>query len=410
MLSERSADVVRATAPAVAAHGVAITSAFYDRVFAAHPELLRLFNQGNQANGVQRRALAASVVAFAQHLVGTSDTPFGPVLERIAHKHVSLGVLPEQYTIVGRHLLAAVGEVLGDAVTPEVHAAWDEVYWLFAVSLIAEEARLYQQAGVDPAQPWRRWRVAARVPDAEGVVSFELVPADDGPLPSHLPGQYVSVAVDLPDGRRQPRQYTLSNAPGADSLRITVRRVAGASGAPDGLVSSFLHDSVKDGDILELSAPAGDVTLPAGNDPLLLISAGIGITTTVAMLAHLARARPDRQVVVAHADHSPRTHPLHAELVSLGRLLRSFDLRTWYERADGELAAHEYLGLLDLARVPVPADARVHLCGPIPFMRDIRAGLLDRGVPAQRIQYEVFGPDLWAGKPEPFDRVPGTGA
>jgi nitric oxide dioxygenase len=178
-----------------------------------------------------------------------------------------LGVRPEQYTIVGRHLLAAVGEVLGEAVTPAVHTAWDEVYWLFAAQLITEEARLYQRAGVEPARPWRPWRRAARAPDAEDIVSFELIPADGGPMPSYLAGQHVSVAVDLPDGRRQPRQYTLSNAPGAGSLRITVRRVTGTDGTPDGAVSGFLHDAVKEGDLLDLSAPAGDATLPPGRRP-----------------------------------------------------------------------------------------------------------------------------------------------
>ncbi|MBL7499342.1 hemin transporter [Frankia sp. CNm7] len=401
MLSPQSAEIVRATAGAVAAHGVEITSAFYDRLFAAHPELLRLFNQGNQANGDQRRALATSVVAFAEHLLGVSETPFAPVLERIAHKHVSLGVRPEQYTIVGENLLAAVGEVLGDAVTPAVRAAWEEVYWLFAVLLAAEEGRLYERAGVDPARPWSRWRVAARVPDAPDVVSFELVPADGGAVPYYRPGQYVSVAVDLPDGGRQPRQYTLSDAPGNGSLRITVRRVTGVDGGPDGMVSTFLHDTVKEGDVLELSSPAGDVTLPPGEDPLLLVSAGIGVTPTVAMLAHLARTQPGRRVVVAHADRSPLAFPLRARVEELGRQLDAFEALFWYERPDDEhrLAGHEQLGLLPPALLPVPPGARVHLCGPIPFMRAVRAGLLERGVPAERVQYEVFGPDLWAGTP-----------
>ena len=104
MLSDPSAPVVRATLPVVRDYGVAITSTFYASMFAAHPELLDLFNQGNQARGDQSRALAASVVAFGEHLLGERDIPFSQVFERITHKHVSLGVRPEQYTIVGRHL------------------------------------------------------------------------------------------------------------------------------------------------------------------------------------------------------------------------------------------------------------------------------------------------------------------
>ncbi|MGY6652454.1 globin domain-containing protein [Amycolatopsis sp. TRM77291] len=245
MLSPASAAVVRATLPVVRAHAVEITGEFYSSMFAAHPELLDLFNQGNQADGRQKLALASAVAGFAEHLLDGDDAaPFERVAERIAHKHVSLGIRAEQYPLVGHYLLTAVGTVLGAAVTPEVSAAWHEVYWLLACRLIAAEARLYERGDHDPADLWRRWRVAKRLDEAVDVVSFTLVP-DDGPaVPDFLPGQYVSVAVDLPDGRRQPRQYSLSQGPGRGSLRITVRRVRGHDGAPDGAVSNHLHDHV----------------------------------------------------------------------------------------------------------------------------------------------------------------------
>ena len=118
LLSPENLNVVRATAPVVAAHADQITAHFYPRMFAAHPELLRVFNQGNQATGEQSKALAGSVVAYAVQLIDPDAPPFDHVMRRIAYKHVSLGIRPEQYTIVGQHLLASVGEVLGDAVTP----------------------------------------------------------------------------------------------------------------------------------------------------------------------------------------------------------------------------------------------------------------------------------------------------
>src|SRR3954447_4046002 len=160
LLSAESAEVVAATAGVVAAHAEEITARFYPRMFAAQPDLLRVFNTGNQATGEQGRALAASVVAYAVQLIDPDAPSFHHVMQRIAYKHISLGIRPEQYTIVGHHLLTAVGEVLGEAVTPEIAAAWDEVYWLFATQLIAHEARLYQQEGVDPARPLRPYRVA----------------------------------------------------------------------------------------------------------------------------------------------------------------------------------------------------------------------------------------------------------
>src|SRR5699024_6365665 len=129
---------------------------------------------------------------------------FTPVMQRIAHKHVSLGITAEQYLIVGRYLLGAVAKVLGEAATPEIAAAWDEVYWLFATALIAEEARLYANAGTDPRVPYRKYRVVERFEESDEIFSLLLSPVT-GEVPSHYTGQYVSIAVDLPDGYRQPR-------------------------------------------------------------------------------------------------------------------------------------------------------------------------------------------------------------
>ena len=122
-------------------------------------------------------------------------------MQRIAHKHVSLGIKSYEYTIVGHHLMWAIGDVLGDAVTPEIASAWDEVYWLFACQLIAEEGKLYALGGTDPEHPYRPYTVVER--DDETPESFSLVikPAE-GELPSHRTGQYVGVAVDLPGGER----------------------------------------------------------------------------------------------------------------------------------------------------------------------------------------------------------------
>lgn len=404
MLSESSAVVVTATLPAVQAHGEAITGRFYQRMFAAHPELLDIFNRGNQANGAQKAALAAAVVAYAEHLTGGGGAvPWGPILDRIAHKHASLGITATQYPIVGRHLLAAVGEVLGDAVTPEVAAAWDEVYWLLACELIAREARLYTRAGVaDDGPVWRDWRVTQVIRETPEVVSFRLVPADGGPVPGFTPGQYVSVAVDLGDGQgQQIRQYSLSGCPDAADWQITVKRVRGTDGAPDGMVSTFLHERVAAGDVLRLSPPFGEVSSVGDGGPLLLVSAGIGLTPAMAALEHLAVTAPEREVVLVHADRTAAAHARRAELPRLQERLPNLSVRLWYEDpSGGELAglkAEVAAGLVDPARIPLPVGAYVHLCGPLPFMAQVRGGLLRRNVPADRIAYEVFGPGMLRG-------------
>jgi len=184
MLSQKSADTVRATLPAVGAAIESITELFYGKLFAAHPELLRhMFNRGNQAAGVQRQALAGSIAAFATALVEHPDVRPDAMLTRIAHKHASLGVSPAQYPLVHRHLSAAIADVLGDAVTEEVAAAWDEVYWLMANALIEIERRLYAEQGVLAGGTWRPWEVTERVQETADVVTFRLRPADGRPAP-----------------------------------------------------------------------------------------------------------------------------------------------------------------------------------------------------------------------------------
>ncbi|MFC8683412.1 globin domain-containing protein [Microbacterium ureisolvens] len=400
-LSPESEAIVRATAGVVAEHAEEITKVFYPAMFAAHPELLRVFNRANQAIGEQPKALAASVVAFAVQLIDPDAPDFTPVMRRIAHKHVSLGIQARQYTIVGHHLLDAVGTVLGDAVTPEVRAAWDEVYWLFGVSLIAEEAKLYAQGGTDPEHPWRPYRVVERFEESDEVFSLLLAPVE-GETPSHHTGQYIAIAVDLPDGSRQPRQYTISSGPRGDSLRVTIKRVRGADGAPDGQVSTWLHENAQPGTVLDVSRPAGDVVLDDSEQPLVLVSAGIGITPVAAILEDLSRRQPQRTVRLFHADRAHDTHALYASLRRQVLAMGDAKAQNWYETdADTAPTLHPALpGFMDLSTVELPDDATVFMCGPLPFMRISRATLMARGIPSERIHYEVFGPDLWAQNPE----------
>jgi nitric oxide dioxygenase len=392
MLSEQSAATVRGTLPAVGAAIGEIADRFYDRLFAAHPELLRdLFNRGNQASGTQRRALAGSIAAFATHLVERPDERPDVLLNRIAHKHASLGIAPEQYATVREHLFAAIAEVLGDAVTPEVAAAWDEVYWLMANALITIERRLYAQHG-DGGGGWRVWEVVERVEETADVATFRLRPADGGPLPDFRAGQYVSVRVELPDGAHQIRQYSLSSAPGSPVRQIGVKRVHGEASGPDGEVSNHLHTRVHVGSTIELSAPYGDLVLDDTDAPVLLASAGIGVTPMIAMLEQLALTGHRAPVTVVHADRSPADHALRADHEAYAAKLADAAVHFWYEQ-DAEGAGRT--GRADLSSVAVAPGTRAYLCGPLPFMRAVRGQLVDKGVAPADIHYEVFGPDLW---------------
>jgi nitric oxide dioxygenase len=116
------------------------------------------------------------------------------------------------------------------------------------------------------------------------------------------------VFVDLPDGDRQPRQYTVWSTAVYTRLQITVLRVHGVNGVPDGRVSSYLHDQVQVGNVLNVSPPAGDFVLTPTESPLLLASAGAGITTVLPIVEQIARNQPQRTVIVAHADRKAADH------------------------------------------------------------------------------------------------------
>lgn len=393
MLTEQSAATVRATLPAVGAAIGEITERFYARLFDAHPDLLRnLFNRGNQAAGTQKQALAGSIAAFATHLLDHPDQRPDAMLGRIAHKHASLGVAPEQYDVVHEHLFAAIAEVLGEAVTPEVAAAWDEVYWLMANALIAIEKRLYEESG---GPGLRAWEVVERFEETPDVVTFRLRPADGGPVAGFRAGQYVSVGVTLPDGARQIRQYSLTGAPGETVRQISVKRVRGEA-TPDGEVSNHLHARVRPGDVLEVSEPYGDLVLAGAPDtPLLLASAGIGVTPMIAMLADLAGGGHRAPVTVVHGDRSPADHALRADHTAYAEKLPEATAHFFYER-DAEPGTRT--GLVDLTGIAVHPGTRAYLCGPLPFMRAVRTQLIEKGVAPADIHYEVFGPDLWLAR------------
>jgi nitric oxide dioxygenase len=280
MLSDQQCAVVKATVPALRAHGEAITRRFYDAMLTAHPELFNYFNPANQQGETgQARALAASVLAYAENIDRLGV--LAGMVERITAKHVSLEILPEHYPIVGQHLLGAIAEVLGDAATPEILSAWGAAYGQLADIMIGREATLRKEVVEQPGgwAGFKPFRVAGKIAESEVLTSFVLEPQDGGPLPQFRPGQYVSVKVRPPGyAFSQIREYSLSAAPGGRQLRISVKREAAPVGSSDvqpGLVSNFLHSEVREGDSLHIHAPEGVFVLDESRAaPVVLLSGG----------------------------------------------------------------------------------------------------------------------------------------
>lgn len=399
MLSPQIRALVKGTAPVLKTHGVALTKHFYARMFKHNPELKHIFNQGHQAGGEQQQALAGAVAAYAEHI----DDPsvLMPVVTRIVHKHVSLGIRPEHYQIVGKHLLASISEVLGEAATDELLAAWAAAYGQLADLLIAEESRLYAESAAKPGgwTGWRAFRVVGKQRESAEITSFYLAPADGGEVPAYRPGQYVSVRVFVPElGLMQPRQYSLSDAPGQDRLRISVKREAGGVDTPAGRVSNGLHDRLEEGGVLDVAPPQGDFHLrEEGNAPVVLLSGGVGLTPMVSILNHLVGLNDERQIRFVHGCRNNAVHAMrdHVNSVAAGRA--NVRKAVFYEEVghgDQPGRDYDYAGRVDLNAIRddvIVPGADYYLCGPAGFMRAQRAALTGLGVPEDRIHAEAFG-------------------
>jgi len=328
----------------------------------------------------------------------------GPAVEVIAHKHCSLGIQPQHYPIVGRHLLAAIKDVLGDAATGEVLAAWGEAYELLAKICIDREAEMYREQAAGPGgwNGYRSFLVARKQPECEIVTSFYLRPADGGALPPFRPGQYITVKIDHPTTPTSPRNYSLSDRPGLDYFRISVKREPSLRpGGPDGLISNYLHCQVREGDELLIGPPCGEFVLdPAavGQRPVVLLAGGVGVTPLLSMLKSLTHSGVDVPIYVIHAARNSRLHPLAGEIREIAGRHAHVATHFRYDAAqDDDLAEGrcDSTGLVDmnLVRQIVPtAEAEFYICGPPPFMSGLYHGLQEWGVNASRIHVEFFGP------------------
>lgn len=400
MLAPTIRQLVKATAPVLKEHGVALTRHFYARMFEHNPELKPIFNQGHQQSGSQQQALAMAVAAYAEHIEDPSV--LAPVLTRIANKHVSLGIRAEHYPIVGRHLLASIREVLGaEAATDELIAAWAAAYGQLADALIGQESGLYNEAASQAGgwTGWRGFKVVRKRLESEEIMSLYLQPADGGGVPLYRPGQYTSVRVFVPAlGMVQPRQYSLSAAPGGKTLRISVKRESAGELTPAGWVSNVLHDGVNEGDLLDLAPPMGEFFLHEDRStPVVLISGGVGVTPMMAMLDQLLQQGSSREIRFIHACRHGGAHAFKAHVAHLVAEHPNLRAAVHYEHPRSEDvigAGHDRTGRIDLSALGeliLLPEADHYLCGPLPFMQAQAQSLQSLGVPADRIHMEVFG-------------------
>lgn len=383
MLTKQQIELVKATVPVLREHGVALTFHFYKRMLSHNPELMQVFNMGHQRAGFQQQALAGAVLAYAENIENLPAL-LGAVAH-IANKHVSVGIRAEHYPIVGKHLIASIKEVLGDAATPELIDAWTAAYMQLADVLIGAEKAIYDKNAVAEGgwTGWRFFKVAEKSKQTDNVTSFKLVPVDNGKMPEVKAGQYISVRVFVKgQDLIQPRQYTVVKAD-ATSLTIAVKKVEAVEKSPAGMVSNTLHNDINEGDVVEVSFPVGEFNLPEGNGELCLLSAGIGITPLFAILKEAVQKDPTRKISFVHVCKNKEAIPFREELalvVKEGNA--SFEV---FETSEHGRPSEDFFKSL------VSQGADYCICGPVPFMKLAASELVKNGVAENKIHAEKFG-------------------
>ncbi len=190
MLSEKTIAIVKSTVPILKEQGESLTQHFYKRMFSHNPEVIPLFNSAHQMSGMQQKALAEAICAYAANIDNLEI--LSTAVELIAQKHSSLQIKPEHYPIVGENLLFSIQEVLGEAACDEVIKAWSEAYAFLANILIDRERQIYNEH-VSNRGGWKgfkQFHVIKKERESSVITSFYLSPKDGSPLPSFKPGQY----------------------------------------------------------------------------------------------------------------------------------------------------------------------------------------------------------------------------
>ena len=388
MLSAADRAIIKATIPLLESGGETLTTHFYRKMLDEYPQVRPLFNPAHQASGAQPRALANGLLMYARHIDELDQ--LGDLVAKIINKHVALQILPEHYPIVGACLLSAISDVLGDEVaTPPVLQAWGNAYQQLADILIGAEAALYEEKA-QARGGWRgvrEFRLVRKVLESAEITSFYLQPVDGGAVLDHAPGQYLGLQLQL-DGEEIRRNYSLSALADGVQYRISVKR------EPGGKASNYLHDQLQIGQSLQVFPPSGEFTLASSDRPLVLISGGVGITATLAMLeAALQTSRP------VHFVHCARNGSVHAfrdwvdGLVATHPQLKRFYC---YAEDDGSSPDADAVGLLDqqLLEQWLPEDRNLdaYFLGPIGFMAAVKRQLRMAGVPERQSRFEFFGP------------------
>jgi ferredoxin-NADP reductase/hemoglobin-like flavoprotein len=397
-ISARQIELVKATAPVLANRGVEITTHFYKNMLGDNPELKNLFNLTHQATGAQAAALAHAVWLYADNIDNLDALK--SAISRIGNKHASLGVKPDDYSIVGKYLLFSIKSVLGDSIDDETLESWEEAYKQLAGVFIKTEGDLYKSAKNTPGgwSDWRKFAVSKKIQESNEIISFYLTPEDGKLLPNFKPGQFVTVRCFIPElSVFQLRQYSLSDTFDDKYFRISVKREYAIQDKPEGYISNILHNSVKEGSVIEVSMPYGDFFLNVDSqDPVVLISGGVGLTPMMSMLKSLIKQGSGRKITFIHAARSGEVHAMKEDLDFIVKENPQVSKVVFYESVtekDMKNKTYDHIGRINLDFIKnelLPTNADYYVCGPVQFMTIQKDKLRNLGIQEDRIHSEIF--------------------
>ncbi|MFQ5687096.1 MAG: NO-inducible flavohemoprotein [Candidatus Scalindua sp.] len=388
-LTDKTIEIIKATAPIVEEKVIELTKTLYPIMFSRYPGIKVFFNQTHQRDGTQPRAFAASIIDYA-NAIDNLDA-IKPLVNNITEKHASIDIKPVQYQIVTTCVLEVIGNLLGDAGTPEVKRAWKEAIENLANILIGAERKKYDETLAKEGgwKGYKKFTITNKENESSLIASFYMEPADGKSIVTCKAGQYISIMLDLPDGGTVFRNYSLSNSPNGKYYRISVKR------EENGLVSNYLHDTLRQGDKIKVNPPYGCLYLKEADKPVVLISGGVGITPMMSILQDASVKRLTRQIYFIHGTRDRNTHAFKDDVVSLTAAHDNVNHQFFYSR-DSVKSADTKEGRMTMNSIKEimghKKDAEFYLCGPAQMMRYLYRELINWGVNPDNIVYEYFGP------------------
>ncbi|CAF3152365.1 unnamed protein product [Rotaria socialis] len=377
-LSDEQKQILKTTSPIFKENGKEITSIIYKHMFAAHPELLNIFNRTNQKNGTQPFALANTVYLAIEN-IDHLDTLLPQIL-LIAHKHRASTVQPEHYPIVGKYLIIAIDEFLGGMGDPSILSAWSAAYNIIASIFINIEKKMYSELGDKTEQGFIPFSIIKKETIAIGpTVSFTLERRDGGKIHDYHAGQYITLRIKK-DGLYHIRHYSLIEPFDGKTYSIAVKQEKDHE--PKGIVSTELIEKYKEGDLVTLSLPAGTYALIKDAKHHLFIAGGIGISVFSAMILELHKQGKSDITTLIHCV------PTEEQAAFTDEMRIVLPKKQYHLLLQGKRLLQETIAKTIMAKT------QVYLCGSPTFMNKVEEYLAQCGHPPSQIHIEAFQPSL----------------